>query len=82
MVPSYPSRARPYPARSCRADNCRRVVDDASRALILYDAATQRRKRDEFITARVIAPRRIVDRIGTEVSRGRGRGREKDPGLP
>lgn len=44
MVPSYPSRAPPCPAQSCRAGNCRRVADDASRALILYDAATQRKK--------------------------------------
>lgn len=59
MVPSYPSRARPCPARSCRADNCRRVVDDASRALILYDAATQRGE-DKFITvyARLLVSRR------------------------
>lgn len=51
MVPSYPARARPYPARSCWADNSRRVVDGAYRALILYDAATE--ERGKFITARL-----------------------------
>lgn len=51
MVPSYLARARPYLARSCWADNSRRVVDGAYRALILYDAATE--DRGKFITARL-----------------------------
>lgn len=49
IVPNCPSQARPCPARSCWTDNSRRVVGDASRALILYDAATGP-KQGKFIT--------------------------------
>lgn len=82
MVPNCLSRAHPCPVRSCWADNFRRVVDDAFRALILYDAATGSREvhllRRAHISLFHAAPRRIVHRESLQVSRGRSRGREKD----
>lgn len=97
MVPSCPSQARPCPARRSWADNFRRVVDGASRALILYDAATG--PEGKFITAGSLAfsvslerervsfraaARRVAHRDvaeSPEVSRGRP-GSRKGCGLP
>lgn len=43
MVPNFLFLAPPFQERNCSVDSSRRAADDAFRALILYDAATQDR---------------------------------------
>lgn len=78
MVPSCLSRAHPCLVRSCWADNFRRVVGDAFRALILYDAATRSRETYLLRCARVFLFHAAPHRESLQVSRGHSRGREKD----